>query len=57
MANTDVAGITQQGYENALLPWKQENANKSAMMGGLFSLGGAALGGWGRNGFSTSWLK
>jgi hypothetical protein len=57
VANTDVAGITQQGYENALLPWKQENANKQAMMGGLFSLGGAALGGWGRNGFSTSWFK
>jgi hypothetical protein len=51
VANTDVAGITQQGYENALLPWKTENANKQAMMGGLFSLGGAALGGWGRNGF------
>lgn len=51
VANTDVAGITQQGYENALLPWKQENANKAALMGGLFSLGGAALGGWGRGGF------
>lgn len=52
VANTDVAGITQQGYENSLIPWKQDNANKQAMMGGLFSLGGAALGGWGRNGFS-----
>ncbi len=51
VANTDIAGITQQGYENALLPWKTENANKQAMMGGLFSLGGAALGGWGRGGF------
>jgi hypothetical protein len=57
VANTDIAGITQQGYENALLPWKQENSNKQALMGGLFSLGGAALGGWGRNGFSTSWFK
>jgi hypothetical protein len=51
VANTDVAGITQQGYENALIPWKQSNAEKQAMMGGLFSLGGAALGGWGRGGF------
>lgn len=51
VANTDVAGITQQGYENSLIPWKQQNAEKQALMGGLFSLGGAALGGWGRGGF------
>lgn len=51
VANTDVAGITQQGYENSLLPWKQDNANRTAMMSGLFSLGSAALGGWGRGGF------
>jgi hypothetical protein len=51
VANTDVAGITQQGYENSLIPWKQKNADNAAMMGGLFSLGGAALGGWGRGGF------
>lgn len=51
VANTDIAGITQQGYENALIPWKQKNAQQQAMMGGLFSLGGAALGGWARGGF------
>jgi len=51
VANTDVAGITQQGYENSLIPWKQQNSDRAAMMGGLFSLGGAALGGWGRGGF------
>lgn len=51
VANTDVAGITQQAYDNSLIPWKQENANRSAMMSGLFSLGGAALGGWGSSGF------
>jgi hypothetical protein len=56
VANTDIAGITQQGYENSLIPWKQENASKAAMMGGLFSLGGAALGGWGSGGFKKpSW--
>lgn len=53
VANTDVAGITQQGYQNSLIPWQAENQNRQAMMGGLFSLGGAALGGWGRNGFKT----
>lgn len=51
VANTDVAGITQQGYDNSLTDWKAQNASRNAMMGGLFSLGGAALGGWGRNGF------
>lgn len=51
VANTDVAGITQQGYDNSLIPWRQQNADRSAMMSGLFSLGGAALGGWGRSGF------
>lgn len=51
VANTDVAGITQQGYENSLIPWKQKNAEQAAMMGGLFSLGGAALGGWAGGGF------
>jgi len=51
VANTDVAGITQQAYENSLIPWKQKNAENAALMGGLFSLGGAALGGWGQGGF------
>lgn len=51
VANTDIAGITQQGYENSLIPWKQKNAENAALMGGLFSLGGAALGGWGSGGF------
>lgn len=51
VANTDVAGITQQGYENSLIPWKQQAAEKQALMGGLFSLGSAALGGWARGGF------
>lgn len=51
VANTDVAGITQQGYENSLIPWKQKNAENAALMSGLFSLGSAAMGGWGMGGF------
>jgi hypothetical protein len=51
VANTDVAGITQQGYDNSLIPWKQQNAQNQALMSGLFSLGGSALGGWGMKGF------
>lgn len=52
VANTDVAGITQQGYQNSLLPWQAKNSYNSALMGGLFGMGGAALGGWGKSGFS-----
>lgn len=51
VANTDIAGITQQGYENSLIPWKQKNAENQALMSGLFSLGSAALGGWAGGGF------
>jgi hypothetical protein len=51
VANTDVSGITQQGFENSLIPWKQKNAENQALMSGLFSLGGSALGGWGMGGF------
>ena len=47
---TDVAGITQQAYQNSLLPWQTQNQYNQALMGGLFGLGGAALGGWGRSG-------
>lgn len=51
IAPTDVAGITQQGYQNSLIPWQSQNEYNQALMGGLFGLGGAALGGWGRSGF------
>lgn len=50
---TDVAGITQSAYENSLVPWQANNSYNQALMGGLFGLGGAALGGWGRSGFKT----
>jgi hypothetical protein len=50
---TDVAGIQQQGYQNSLIPWQQQQAQQNAMMGGLFGLGGTALGGWARGGFPT----
>lgn len=54
VAGTDVAGLTMDAYKyGPLANYQQQNANKNAMMSGLFSLGGAALGGWGRNGFST----
>ncbi len=45
VAPTDVAGITQQGYQNSLVPWNANNQYKQALMGGLFGLGGAVGGG------------
>lgn len=43
---TDVAGLINQQYQN-------QNANYQAKMGGLFGLGGAALGGWASGGFGN----
>lgn len=44
MPTTDIAGITQQGYSNQLGAYNAEQNRNMAMMGGLFGLGGAALG-------------
>lgn len=44
VAPTDVAGITQAGYQNSLVPWNANNQYNQAMMGGLFGLGGSVLG-------------
>jgi len=57
VAGTDIAGLTMDAYKYGPLAQYQANqANKSAMMSGLFGLGGAALGGWARGGFSKpSW--
>lgn len=41
---TDYAGIRQQGFNNQQANYQQRNANYQAMMGGLFNLGGAAIG-------------
>lgn len=57
VAGTDIAGLTMDAYKmGPLAQWQanqQNQQNKQAMMGGLFGLGGAALGGWARNGFKT----
>lgn len=52
VAGTDIAGLTMDAYKyGPLAQYQAENANRQAMMGGLFGLGGSALGGWGRSGF------
>lgn len=53
VSGTDYAGLAQNAYN-------QENAAYQAKMGGLFGLGGQAVGGWARAGFpmpSDSRLK
>jgi hypothetical protein len=43
-ANTDVAGITQQGYANQMAAYNAQQAQQSALMNGIFGLGKAAFG-------------
>lgn len=53
VGSPDIAGLTMDQYKyGPLAQYQAENANRQAMMGGLFGLGGAALGGWARGGFS-----
>lgn len=48
VAGTDVAGITQQAYANSVQQQQMQMQTNQALMGGLFSLGGAAIGAGGR---------
>lgn len=52
VAGTDVTGLTMDAYKyGPLAKYQADQANKQAMMSGLFGLGGAALGGWGMGRF------
>jgi hypothetical protein len=42
-ANTDVAGITQQGFANEMGLYNAQNTQNNAFMGGLFQMGAAAI--------------
>ena len=42
VAGTDVAGITQAGYQNSYNSWNQQNQQNQQMLGGLFGLGANA---------------
>lgn len=46
MANTDVAGIYNQDYQNRLGAANMQNSANNAMMGGLFGLGSMGLYKW-----------
>lgn len=43
---TDVAGITQNAYNNAYQNYQTQVGQNNAALGGLFSLGSSLLGGW-----------
>lgn len=45
-ANTDVAGITQNAYNQQLSAWQAEQQSNNAMMGGIFGLGAAGITKW-----------
>ena len=45
VAGTDVAGITQQAYQNQMAAYQQKAASKNAMMGGIAGIAGTVLGG------------
>jgi hypothetical protein len=52
VAGTDIAGLTMDAYKyGPLAQYQAKNANRNAMMSGLFQLGGTAvkagMGGWG----------
>lgn len=54
IASPDLAGMTYDAYRmGPLAGWQAQNAYDQAFMGGLFGMGGAALGGWGRGGFQN----
>lgn len=51
VAGTDVAGIYGQDYANRLMQYQIAQGGSNSMLGGLFGLGGAGLGGWALSGF------
>lgn len=43
VAGTDIAGLTQQNYNNQLGAYNAQMAQNNSILGGLFNLGGSAL--------------
>ena len=52
VGSPDIGGMTYQSYQmGPMAQYNAQNANQQAMMGGLFGMAGAGLGGWARGGF------
>lgn len=43
---TDVAGITRDAYQAQLAAWQSQQQSQGGLMGSIFGLAGAGLGGW-----------
>ncbi len=52
IASPDYASAVNSNYQGQLQAANAKNQANSAMLGGLFGLGGTALGGWARGGFT-----
>lgn len=46
VAGTDIAGLTNAGYQNQLNAYNAQQQRQNASMGSLFGLAGSALGAW-----------
>jgi len=58
VAPTDVTGPIMAKYQAEMAKYMAEQQRQNAIMGGLFGLGGSALGGWMMGGAKLpSWLK
>lgn len=55
IAPTDITGPTALAYQGQMNQYNQQQGARNAAMGGLFGLGGSALGGWGMSGFKPFW--
>lgn len=51
VAPTDLTGAVYNSYAGEVANANRASQSQNAMLGGLFGLGGAALGGWARGGF------
>lgn len=54
IAGSDIIGPTYANYQGQMNQYNQGRSSNNSTMGGLFGLGGSALGGWAQSGFSMS---
>ena len=52
---TDAVGPAMAKFQADFAKWQAEQQQKNSTLGGLFGLGGAALGGWASSGFPSFW--
>ncbi len=55
VAPVDYTGLVNNNYQGQMAAYSADQAKEGAMWGGLGSLAGTALGGWGMGGFKKFW--